>query len=394
MTDGASRTLPWRAVLTATGIDAISILPGFLVASLAVRLHDDLGLTPGDLGVVIGVFFGSAAIASVPAGRLAERIGWAPSLRIAALLASVAMAAIALLAHSAWALLWWCGIGGLASALAHPASNLAVARCAPVQRRGFVFGVKHAAVPASTMLGGLAVPSLALTMGWRWAFVAGALLGVTALLLVPHPAPPAGGEREIAPEAPAPPRPMQRRLLLMLAVAVGLGVGGIDALASFIVSYAVEIGIPEGTAGLVLAAGSIAGIVTRIVTGFSIDRRVRSDLSAVVALLLAGAGGIALLTLDGLLAFYVGGLIAFVGCWGWSGLFTFAVVRDHEHSPAAATAVTQAGKLVGAGLGPLAFGLLVDARSYESAWWATTGVLVLSAATMFTVSRLRPQRNS
>jgi cyanate permease len=180
-------------------------------------------------------------------------------------------------------------------------------------------------------------------------------------------------------------------LLVILAVAVGLGIAGIDALASFVVSYSVDIGIAEGTAGLVLAAGSVVGIVTRVVAGWLIDRTRDSDLTAVASMLLVGAIGVLVLNLGDRPGLFLGGLVAFAAGWGWSGLFTFAVVKDNPGAPAAATGITQAGKLVGAAAGPAAFGLLADNLSYGVAWWATTAALVVAAAMMLYV---RGQRSA
>lgn len=37
--------------------------------------------------------------------------------------------------------------------------------------RGLVFGLKQAAIPLATMLGGVSAPAIAVTLGWRWASV-------------------------------------------------------------------------------------------------------------------------------------------------------------------------------------------------------------------------------
>ena len=51
----------------------------------------------------------------------------------------------------------------------------------PAGRQGLSFGVKQAAIPVSTLLAGAAVPTVALTLGWRWAFVLGGLRAMAAL---------------------------------------------------------------------------------------------------------------------------------------------------------------------------------------------------------------------
>jgi predicted MFS family arabinose efflux permease len=380
----------WRAVLSALATDTVAILPGFMTAGLAVQIRQDIGLSLTDLGISIGVFFGSAAVASAPMGTLVERWGWAKSLRLAAFLAGVSLAGVGWMAQSATSLTALFVMAGLAVAMAHPAANLAVARCVPAHRHGLFFGLKHAAVPTSTLLGGLAVPAVALTVGWRWAFFGGALLAMATALAIPgregphvvSPAPSSDRAKRYRPST-------ELRLLVILSIAVGLGVGGIDALASFIVSYSVDIGIAEGTAGLLLAAGSIIGIIARIIAGWMIDRKNDSDLTAVASMLVVGAAGVIVLNLGATPGLFLGGLIAFAAGWGWSGLFTFAVVKDNPNAPAAATGITQVGKLVGAALGPATFGWLADSASYGVAWWATTAALVLAATMMLFVRSRR-----
>lgn len=385
-----SEAFRWRPVLAAAATDTVSILPGFMTAGLAVQIRDDIGLSLSALGISIGVFFGSAALASAPAGRLVERIGWTRSLKAAALLAAAAMVGVALLVHSVPVLYLLFAVAGLASALAHPAANLTVARCVPIGRHGFLFGVKHAAVPTATLLGGLAVPGVALTLGWRWAFIGGAVFAVAAMTAVPRRPdgyvvnPVAPGRRRAAG------KPTDVKLLVTLALAVGLGIAGIDALASFIVSYSVDIGIAEGTAGLILAAGSVAGIVARLIAGWAIDRHRNADLTTVAAMLVAGAAGVAILNLGGRLGLVAGGLLAFAGGWGWSGLFTFAIVKDHPEAPAAATAITQSGKLVGAAAGPALFGVIAESYSFRAAWWATVALLLTGATMMLIIDKRRP----
>jgi MFS family permease len=77
-------------------------------------------------------------------------------------------------------------LAGVPTALSQPAANeLLMARVAP-QRRGFAFAVKQSAIPVSTLLAGLAVPVVALTIGWRWAFLFAAVLGLLTVAAVPR----------------------------------------------------------------------------------------------------------------------------------------------------------------------------------------------------------------
>src|SRR5699024_5418681 len=75
---------------------------------------------------------------------------------------------------------------GVVSSALQPATKLFLVRRAPHKRHGFAFGIKQAAVPFAVFLGGLAVPAIGLTVGWRWAFVTAAVLALVISLIMPH----------------------------------------------------------------------------------------------------------------------------------------------------------------------------------------------------------------
>jgi cyanate permease len=369
------------------------MLPGFLLAASAVQIRSDVGLSLTGLGLLIGVFFGTAALVSPTAGQLAERVGWAASLRLAGALAAIGLGGMGLLGNSLLTFAAFLVFGGLASALSQIASNLAVARCVRPERQGFVFGLRHASVPASALLAGLAIPSIALTAGWRWSFFAGVLLSLVAIAAVPHseqpytlnPPLPTGPSEE----KPRPATPLA--LLILLSIAVGLGTGGGDTLGGFIVSYSVEAGLTESAAGLMLSLGSLAGLVARVVAGLLIDKRHTADLTSVAGMITTGAVGIMLLNLGGEAGLYGGAMLAFTAAWGWAGLFTFAIVKDNPEAPAAASGITQTGKYIGAAAGPPIFGFIADRVSFTAAWWFSTVVLLMAASLILYVRNQRPQ---
>lgn len=368
------------------------MLPGFLLAGAAVQIRNDIGLSLSGLGILIGTFFGVAAIVSPAMGRLSERAGWAAGLRLATVLTALSLGGVGWLANSTPTVAAFLVLGGIASALGQIASNLAVARCVRPQRQGLVFGLRHAAVPTAAFLAGLSVPTIALTVGWRWGFRGAVLLTLAAALSIPrseepHVINPPPQHTEGA--LPRPATPM--RLLVLLSVAVGLGTGGVDTVASFVVSYAVDQGIAEEQAGLLLAMGSLLGVAARVIAGWLIDRIRHADLTAVAAMIGTGALGVIALNLGGTVGFYLGALLAFAAGWGWAGLFTFAVVKDNPEAPAVASGVTQTGKYIGAALGPPIFGMLADRVSFAAAWWFTTSALLTAASLMIYVRNRRPQ---
>lgn len=64
----------------------------------------------------------------------------------------------------------------------------------------------------------------------------------------------------------------------------------------------------------------------------------------------------------------------------------FAIVKTNPGAPAAATGITQTGASGGAALGPLVFGLVVEATSYDVAW-LVSGAIALAALAAILVGR-------
>ena len=107
-------------------------------------------------------------------------------------------------------------------------------------------------------------------------------------------------------------------------------------------------------------------------------------------MMVAGAFGIVILNLGGYPGLLIGGFIGFTAGWGWSGLFTFAVVKDNPEAPAAAWGVAQTGKFLGAAIGPLVFGIVADRSSFGAAFWISTVALLIAAGLILYVRNQRP----
>jgi MFS family permease len=154
-----------RAVLLAVAVATATVLPAFLTGGLAVQLRGELAFGTGALGLAVAAFFATSSLASAVMGRVVERIGSHSGMRLAAIGSSAALLGVALLARSWTGLVGCLVVGGLANAVSHPATHLSLAREVPAGRQGLSFGIKQAAIPVSTLLAGLAVPAVALTVG-------------------------------------------------------------------------------------------------------------------------------------------------------------------------------------------------------------------------------------
>ncbi|HEY0485561.1 MAG TPA: MFS transporter [Mycobacteriales bacterium] len=370
-----------RAAAGAVTATVAVVVPVFLLGGLSVLIARDLHFSATGLGGLVSAYFAVCALCSVPTGRLVERYGPQRTTRAGIVLAAVAMTLVALAARSYATLFAFVALAGASNALGQLGSNLSLARSVPAHRQGLSFGVKQAAIPISTLVAGVAVPLVGLTLGWRWAFGLAAVACLGALAVVPP-------ERGHTGRGRTHERSARTKALIMVGVAGMLASGTANALGAFVVSSAVERGVAEGTAGLVLAAGSVLGIVGRIGAGWLADRREGGHLLVVTGMLGLGAGGLALLAVPGYPALMAGTLAGFGLGWAWPGLLNFAVVRLEPHAPAAATSITQTGVYAGGAAGPLAFGALVHAWSYPAAWLLSAAVMVLAAVLMLAGRKL------
>jgi MFS family permease len=377
-----TRVLASTAFATTAGV-----LPTFLLGAQAVQVSRDLDFGPVLLGVAVAISWSAAAVASPPMGRLAERVGGGRSLRAAALTNGVVMVLVATTVRSWWELAALVAVAGVGNALTQPAANLLMARTIPPERHGIAFAVKQSAMPFGTLIGGLAVPVVTLTLGWRWAFAFGGALAVAAALSVPradvHRTPRPSDAPHTRPRIDTP-----LALLAVFAIGVGLGAATASAQTTFLVSGAVESGLGEGTAGLLLTVGSALGIASRLANGARADVRGGGHLRVVALMLIGGAAACAVFALTEPWSYVIATPVAFAAGWAWPGLFNLAIVRANPAAPGMATAITQTGTYVGAGVGPVGFGLLVGAGGYGWAWLATS-VAALFAATAMVVGRTR-----
>jgi MFS family permease len=163
----AERRFGLRPVLNAISVVTVGVMPAFLLGGLAVQAREELGFGADALGLAVALFFASSAVASPTAGRVVERLGASLGMRVTAVGAALSMLGVALVARSWLALVACLVLGGLSNALSHPSSNLSLARQVPEGRQGLSFGIKQSAIPAATLLAGLAVPLVATTVGWR-----------------------------------------------------------------------------------------------------------------------------------------------------------------------------------------------------------------------------------
>lgn len=370
-------------MVSASGLTTLGAIPPFLLGAQAVWVREDLEVGLGVFGVGISTFFAAAALGSIGAGVLLDRLGRRFGVLVAGTLVAVGGTTMALLVRGPLTLLLCMAVLGLGNASCQTAANLSMARALPSGRRGLGFGVKQSAVPLAIMLGGLAVPTLGGALGWRSTFLATAGAGVLVALAAVVRRPAEAGTGVAA--ADVPDRPPWWPLVLA-GVAITFASAAANFLGAFIASWGDEIGLTATTAGLLMAAGSAGSIAVRVLSGHRADSRQGANLPVVAVQMYAGAAcllGVAIGTPATVLAF---GFLAFTVGWAWPGLLLFAVARIGRDTPARASGVVQAGAFVGGALGPMGFGAMAGAVGFRPTWLAAAGCFVV-AGTLVLVAR-------
>jgi predicted MFS family arabinose efflux permease len=366
------------ALAVATG--AASVLPGFLVGALALQIRSDLDVRVEAVAAGVSVFFLAGALGASWGGRLADHVGAVRAMRRCVLITAACLLAGALLAESLVVLLVLLAVAGVSNAVCQPAINLFVSEQVPADRQGLGFGIKQSGIPAAILVSGLALPVLAIPLGWRVTFALCAVGPLAVGVALPR-------ERSIhVSRRPASRRPS--RVLVLTAIGAALATAGPSALGAYLVASAVDVGIAEGTAGLLAAVSSGLSLVVRVVLGARADRRRDYGLGTVVVLLAAGSLGFALMASDAVPAFVTGTLLAFTLGWGWPGLFNLAVVDSNRETPGSASGISQTGIYVGAGGGPAAFGALYAGPGHGTAWLVVAGITLIGAAVIWLAARL------
>lgn len=360
---------------SALALAAVSVFPVFLSGALGVQVTAAFDIDAGGLGLVVSSYFAASAVTVARIGRVVERVGarvgaaWGGGLAAASLVG-------ASLAPSRSVLVAAMMAGGIGNAVVGPTASLLLARVSE-HRRGLGFGAKQAAIMMASMFGGVALPVIGLLLGWRWVYACGAIVaGVVAIAgwrVVEHrPAPVVERPRVSVSASHGP--------LLPLAAGFGLGTAAATALGVLVVSSLVDQGVEEGTAGVLLALGSLSTILSRLVSGWYVDRNPDVAVRLIVAMLVAGAVGFAMMGSGVPSLMLLGALLAFTAGWGWTGLIVQVIATRAGRGAAAATGVGQTGAAIGGIVGPSVLGAVAASSSFAAAWFVACGLLLGAGA--------------
>ncbi len=370
-------------MLAAVSVNLVGSLPLFLTGAMAVQIARSMQVKPTIVAATASLFAIASMLSSAPLGRLVGTFGVRRSLQTATIAGAISLVAAAFspnLLELGGALL----IAGVANGLGQPAGNALVAGRVSPERFGIGFGIKQSAIPLATTLGGLAVPTIALTLGWRFAYGFAAMSAVVAFLLIPHD-PPAAQQR---PEQSVPRSSVIPLWLLasglLAAVIAATSIGALGT------AGGVHIGLPEATAGYLVAIGGLAGLAVRLLSGLLADRHPYNAFLGICALCLAGAVGWIFMAMDSTVWFAIGLIVANAFGWGWPGLQHLSMARCFPTATASASGIAQTGIAAGLLVGPAGLAWVTETAGWTWTWIVAASCSTLGAAIVFIASRLLP----
>lgn len=143
---------------------------------LAPALEEEIGWSESDYGFIVTAFQFAYAIGLLLAGRAIDRFGTRIGYAVA-----VTAWSVAAMVHGAARSAFHFGLArfalGLGEAGNFPAAVKTVAEWFPKRERALATGIFNAGSNVGAILGPLTVPWIAVTLGWRWAFILTGALG-------------------------------------------------------------------------------------------------------------------------------------------------------------------------------------------------------------------------
>ena len=376
---GHARRVIFVLILVAQFVGSLGL---FSLGALAPLVRAALHLSREQFGSVSATCLFGAVCACLPTGWLADRVGVRWLLIAGQGMSGVALVAL-LLRPTYGALLLGMFCVGVAYGMTMVLTTKALVDWFPRECRATVIGAKFLAHSSAGSMAGLALPTVALGLGWRQAFaVVGSLLLATAGCTLCGYHDRRQARPPTAPQAAAASRCLGRDphfgRLLMTGFLLG---GAFFTFTGYLTLYLHErLGYPPVLAGSLLALAHGAAAASRVPYGWVSDRWLRGDrrillrgmmvvaIGALLALVLLPPGTPAPVLATVILLYGVSGLAT-------GGLYhTLATEQAGRDTQGLGAGLASTLLQFGGTATPLMFGALVDATgSYTAAW----GLLML-----------------
>jgi predicted MFS family arabinose efflux permease len=356
-------------------ITILTNMPLFAIGALGPSI-EAYGVTPSQLGISVAAFTCAQAVAAAALGRVTDRARVSTTLKWSLLIAAASLIAFGTAQFGWYLLVAAAAVGGVGAAVAQPASSDYIVRSVSPATYGRAFGILQASKPVTVLVLGLAVGLLtSLRANFILLLVIAAVVCLGLILVVPP------SESRTQHEGLVNPQPLARTPVILLSACAALSLGAGTTMVSFLPLSAVDAGLQPGEIALLLALGSGIAIIMRVGVGIFADRQRAHPMILAAVLLGVGAVGFALLAGDTRQFEFVGGLLAFAGGWGSTGLLYLAGAATGMGSPARVTGIMVTGGGLGSTVLPILFGMAVTEYGYALAWFALAAVAVIATLT-------------
>jgi MFS family permease len=381
-----------------------------VVPPILPLLVSDLGITYGQGGFLLTVFFVMYSLFQLPAGVVADRIG---KRRI--MLAGLAGMAVGVLLSSTadtyGTLVVGQAIAGIGGSTFHPTGMSIVSDVETSTTEGKAMGIFGFGGALGTLAAPLLVGGLATVVGWQAALAGAAILGLAVTLAIVPVLSDASEDRPARTDGSGPGSvrgvlgaagslvsvPVTRGTVLLFSMTLVLSLQH-RAIQTFTTSYvAAETGASVSLGNLTFFALLLGGSLSSLWAGDLADRIDRARLGVATAVATAVLVGTTLFVPRLLDGFPVELLLAVFAVWfGVIGVTTYASypVKNaliSEQADAAFSGslfgVMQTASALGSAGGPALFGALADRWGVVAAFPAIAGVSVVLAVLFVLLSR-------
>ncbi|MGH3864783.1 MAG: MFS transporter [Pseudonocardiaceae bacterium] len=393
--DGAVPGTPWGLVVVLTLAMALPMLVLYAIGALGPQLVSGLGVDRTELGVLPAAGFAVAAVLSLWAGRIVDRVGTRGAGATLFVVVAVSFAMMAL-AGGLGLLVVAVATCGIAQALANPVTNRIIAERVPAQARGTVVGIKQSGVQLAALAAGVGLPPIAAVWGWQAALACVPPVALACLiptLRLPHATPnavprPGTGRARRLPAAPG----WALGTLLALQLCLGAGLAAVTTFVALYTHQDLDVSAPH--AALVLAGFGVSGVLSRVLWTWVAGRRDDPlGLQFMLALLSTIAAGALWLSsvvpAGGLALVWVGAIGVGATAVAANAVSMLSVINDRRFGPVGhASALASSGFFAGFVVSPPLAGLLADTTGFGGTWVLVIGAFLLATTCAAGLRRL------
>ncbi|WP_251881897.1 MFS transporter [Achromobacter sp. Marseille-Q4954] len=399
--DAAARRRDWKIILLIGVAHASSHFFQLVLPSLYVSLGNEFGLDFARLGLLVSTFYVVSGIGQASSGFVVDRIGARPVLWFG--LTCFVLSGVLIGSANGYAMLIAAAVvGGIGNSVFHPADYSIINHRISAPRLGHAFSTHGLTGNLGWALTPVFMTSITLLADWRVAaYSAAGLVALVLLLtvlgrdLIGGPSPlehhaDAEAGKVAAKPAAKPQESVLTTLATLLSKPALWGAFLFFACTSIALSSVQNYTIPllgqlydlsKVAASSALSGYMVASAVGMAAGGFLVSANPRTERTVMVALILAGLT-LVVLALGLVPAVLAAPVVALAGfCSGVAAPSRDMLIRrvTPKGSTGSVYGLVYSGMDVGSALGPLAFGLLLDAGLRQGPW-VGAGVAFAAAA--------------